>query len=179
MIYVDIDVLTPCLIDITTGEVVNTEVVQVRSSVLSKFTKKNGWYTDWNKLACESEVYALMLTGTFSIQGLIAIHKDANTRTAFIDWAVASPENNPLLTKNKKYKGVGGHLFAIAADKSIQYGYNGAISGFAANKVLMEHYIKTFNAEPICQLHPYQIFIDEINGSKLREVYSYEWSDKI
>lgn len=180
MICVDIDELTPCLKDNLTGEIIDTEVIRLmRKSVLAKFTKENCWYVNWIELAEEAEIYALVIKGTFSIQGLIAVHDDTASKTAFIDWAVASPENNTQFYPEKKYNGVGGHLFAIAAEKSIQYGYGGAISGFAANRALMDYYIKEFAAYPICQLHPYQIFIDEEQGQKIREVYSYEWTNEI
>ena len=178
MIVVDIDELTPCLKDNLTGEIVNTEVIPIkRRSLLSKFTKRNGWYANWEDLAGKSEIYALVVAGSFSIQGLLAIHDDINSKTAFIDWAVASPENNPQIMPVKKYNGVGGHLIAIAAEKSIQYGYDGAISGFAANEELMNHYIKEYGAEYLGYLHPYQIFIDEEHGRQIREVYTYEWAD--
>ena len=62
---------------------------------------------------------------------------------------------------------------------SYDYGFGCAISGFAANKDLMEHYCDAFEAEPICMLHPYQIFIPEEKGKQIREVYSYEWTDDI
>lgn len=176
MIYVEIDELTPCLRDSVTGEIVDTEVIPItRKTVLKKFNKQNGWYINWESLFNESEIYALVISGTYSIQGLIAVHNDVDSKTAFIDWAVASPENNPQIMPEKKYAGVGGHLFAIAAQKSIEYGYGGAISGFAANKDLMKHYIDVFGAVPICLLHEYQIFIDEAAGNRIREVYTYEW----
>ena len=41
---------------------------------------------------------------------------------AFVTWKCAAPENNPLLTNKKRYEGVGGHLFAIAAHRSMAYG---------------------------------------------------------
>lgn len=179
MILVDIDEITPCLVDVLTGEVINTEVISVRKSILSNFTKDNGWYVDWQSLADTCEVYALVIERTYSFQGMIALHNDEDSKTAFIDWAVASPENNPLISPVKKYNGVGGHLFAIAAERSIKYGYEGAISGFAASMELVDHYVKAFNAEHIGFLHPYQVFIDEENGKKLREVYTYEWKNEL
>ena len=45
-----------------------------------------------------------------------------------------APHNNKHEFGSQKYVGVGGHLFAIAADKSIEWGYEGAIHGFAANE---------------------------------------------
>lgn len=49
MVTVDIDELTPCLIDSTTGEIVETEVIRIkRHSFLSKYNKITGWYTyEW------------------------------------------------------------------------------------------------------------------------------------
>ena len=43
-------------------------------------------------------------------------------KSTFVDWMVANPESNPQLTDNKKFIGIGGHLFAIDVDKSIEYG---------------------------------------------------------
>ena len=64
MIYAMIDEFTPCLKDAKTGEFVQTEVVQIkRKSFLKKYNKKNGWYTNWESLADENEIYALVVEG--------------------------------------------------------------------------------------------------------------------
>ena len=76
----------------------------------------------------------------------------------------------------QKYIGVGGHLFAIAIDKSIKWGYEGAVYGYAADEKLLFHYIETFNAEYLGILHKYQFIIDEKNAQKILEVYNYEWN---
>ena len=89
-----------------------------------------------------------------------------------------SPDNNKLLTDDIRYLGVGGHLFAIAAQKSVDYGYDGYMYGFAANKELLDHYVETFNGEVIGVLHPYQFAIDEVNAKKIMEVYDYDWTDE-
>lgn len=179
MLHVEIDELTPCLVDALTGEQVSTEVVQiVRKSFLDKFKKNNGWYTDWGNLLNKGcEVYALVLKGTLSIQGLIALHNDDNMQAIFIDWACASPHNNKMRTDNVLYKGIGGHLFAIAAQLSFERGYEGFISGFAANKKLMDHYCDKLGAQAICQLHEYQIAVFPHESAQIREVYDYEWTD--
>ena len=52
------------------------------------------------------------------------------------------------------------------------------MTGFAANKKLLEHYCKVFNAEHIGILHPFQFAIDEENAKKIMEVYDYEWTDE-
>ena len=51
MINVLIDEFTPCLKDTKTGELVQTEVIQVsRKSFLKKYNEKNGWYVNWDEL---------------------------------------------------------------------------------------------------------------------------------
>ena len=58
------------------------------------------------------------------------------------------------------------------------FGYNGLMTGFAANKKLLEHYCKIFNAEHIGILHPYQFAIDEENAKNIMDLYDYEWTDE-
>lgn len=89
-----------------------------------------------------------------------------------------NPQNNKLFTDDIKYSGVGGHLFAIAAKKSVDYGFNGYITGFAANEDLLKHYEEKLNAEVIAMLHPYQFAIDEVNARKIMEVYDYVWTEE-
>lgn len=179
MINVIIDELTPCLKDNNTGELVQTEVIRIkRKSFLRKYNKKNGWYVSWDTLTDENEVYALVVEGSVDIQGLVAIAKDDEMKAIYIAWMCASPENNKQKTDRVKYKGVGGHLFAIAAQKSINYGFDGYMYGFAANADLLKHYQKVFDAEYIGVMHPYQFAINEIVASKIVEEYDYEWTDE-
>ena len=89
-----------------------------------------------------------------------------------------NPQNNKLLTDEVKYYGVGGHLFAIAAKKSVDYGFDGYMTGFAANEDLLRHYVEKLNAEVIAMLHPYQFAVDEANARKIMEVYDYVWTDE-
>lgn len=179
MINVLIDEITPCLKDARTGELVQTEVIRItRKSFLKKYNEKNGWYTDWDKLLDENEVYALVVEGSVDIQGLAAVAKDENAKACYVSWLCASPENNHQITEDVKYKGVGGHLFAIAAKKSVDFGFDGMMYGFAANKQLLDHYIEKFNAEFIGILHPFQFAIDEENAKNIMEVYTYEWTDE-
>mgnify|MGYP006990162738 CR=1 FL=1 len=62
----------------------------------------------------------------------IACHSIFQTGNDFIYPNVDTALFNCCHVINQKYVGVGGHLFAIAADKSIEWGYEGAIHGFAA-----------------------------------------------
>ena len=179
MINVIIDELTPCLKDAKTGEILETEVIQIkRKSFLSKYNIKTNWYINWDELADTNEIYALVIKGTVDIQGLVAIEKDDDCKAIYITWMCSSPENNPLLNKEVRYLGVRGHLFAIAINKSIEYNYQGYIYGFAADKKLLDHYIKTFNAEYIGMLHKFHFAIDEENALKIKENYNYEWTNE-
>ena len=172
-----IDEIVPCLKDTVTGEMKETVVFKIESrSYLKQYTEQNGWQINWIELPADVEVYELALKDTKEIQGLVAVKNDVNSRAAFFHWACTAPQNNKHDFGKQKYSGVGGHLFAIAADKSVQWGYEGAMHGFALNKELLEHYIETFNAEFLGMLHDYQFFINEINAKKLLEVYNYEWN---
>ena len=148
MINVIIDEFTPCLKDAKTGELVQTEVIRVkRETFLRKYNRKTGWYINWASLADENEIYALVVEGSVDIQGLVAVAPDQSTNALYITWMCASPDNNKLLSEDIKYLGVGGHLFAIAAQKSLKYGFGGFMYGFAANQNLLQHYVAVFNGE--------------------------------
>ena len=112
-----------------------------------------------------------------TIQGLVGIRNDKDSHAVYLHWACTAPHNNIHEYGVQKYIGVGGHLFAIAADKSIEWGYEGAIHGFAANEDLLKHYMNVFHAEYLGMLHQYQFFIDEEQAKKLLEVYHYEWNE--
>lgn len=172
-----IDEVVPCLKDTETGEVKETVVFKIESrAYLKKFREDNGWHINWNEIPIDVEVYALALKDNNEIQGLVGVRNDMNSHAAYLHWACTAPQNNKHEFGKQKYTGVGGHLFAIAADKSIQWGYEGALHGFALNKELLNHYINVFNAEYLGMLHQYQFFIDEFQAKKLLEVYNYEWN---
>ena len=172
-----IDEIVPCLKDTVTGEMKETVVFKIESrSYLKQYTEQNGWQINWIELPADVEVYELALKDTKEIQGLVAVKNDVNSRAAFLHWACTAPQNNKHDFGKQKYSGVGGHLFAIAADKSVQWGYEGAMHGFALNKELLEHYMERFNAEFLGMLHDYQFFINENDAKKLLEVYNYEWN---
>ena len=173
-----IDGVVPCLRDTETDDIKETVVFKIESrTYLKKFQEQNGWHINWNEIPKDVEVYALALKDNNEIQGLIGIRNDKDSHAAYLHWACTAPHNNKHKFGSKKYEGVGGHLFAIAADKSIQWGYEGAMHGFAANETLLNHYIDVFHAEYLGMLHQYQFFIDENWAKKLLEVYHYEWNE--
>ena len=118
-----------------------------------------------------------MLKGTVDIQGLVAVEGNDDMDALYINWMCCSPDNNKLIVDEPRYKGVGGRLFAIAAQVSIDRGYDGYLYGFAANAKLLEHYMGSLGAEHIGVLHPYQIAIDGARARKIIEEYDYEWTD--
>ena len=173
-----IDEIVPCLKDTKTGKVLETVVFKIESrKYLKKFQQANGWHINWNEIPTNVEVYALALKDTNEIQGLIGIRNDTSAHAAYLHWACTAPWNNIHDTGEQKYSGVGGHLFAIGADKSIKWGYEGAMHGFAANEKLLKHYMEVFHAEYLGMLHQFQFFIDEAEAKNLLEVYTYEWNE--
>lgn len=178
-VYLWIDELVPCLKDAETGEVKDTVAFRIETrSFLKQFNKKSGWYINWAELPKNVEVYALALKDNIGeIQGLLGLTKDDAGKTAFMYWACTAPHNNKHEYNLQKYIGVGGHLFSLACEKSIEWGYGGVIQGYAANSKLLQHYVDKFKAEPLCMLHQYQFFINEANARELLEVYNYEWTN--
>lgn len=170
-----IDEIVPCLKETETGEIKETVVFRLNRKQLINYKKINGWHINWSDIPEDVEVYALALEEDHSVQGIIGIKNDFNSHASYIHWACTAPHNNKHENGIQKYSGVGGHLFAIAADKAIEWGYEGAIHGFAANEDLLRHYIKVFHAEYLAMLHQYQFFIDENQAQNLLEVYRYDW----
>ena len=117
----------------------------------------------------DDEIYALVIEGTVDIQGLVAIRKDDEKKAVYISWMCTSPENNKDLTKKVKHLGVGGLLFTIAANKSIEYGYNGVMYGEVGNRELLQHYIKVLKAERAKDMNGFIFFINEKNAKKIKK----------
>ena len=171
-----IDGIVPCLKDTESGELKDTVVFKIESrSYLKKFRKRNGWHINWSEVPADVEIYALALHDTNEIQGLVGVKNDRDAQAAYIHWACTAPHNNKREFGSQKYSGVGGHLFAIAVDRSVQWGYDGVVFGFAANQELVEHYVNVFGAFHLGILHEFQIVLDSEAAKKLLEVYSYEW----
>lgn len=178
MITFKIDELTPCLKHIESGEIYDTEMIRLRrKSFLSKFNSKTGWYCNWSEFCDTVEIYALVLKGTFDIQGLIAIEDVKESNATHIVWACTSPENNRFEYGTQRFKGVGGHLLAFAGKKSMDYGHNGYIYAEAMNKELLSYYINEFGASYFPYgnpPHPYRFIITEKSIVPIMEVYNFD-----
>ena len=181
MIVFMIDEITPCLKDTETGEIFETEVIQLkRKSFLSKFNRRNGWYINWSRFTDDVSVYALVLKGTVDIQGLIATATDEEAKAVQICWACTAPHNNKLVYGRQKYSGVGGHLLAIASELSVKQGFEGFIYGEAMDQELFDYYQKEFGALPLPrQIHPFAFMLTDKATKYLREVYDYVWTDEV
>ena len=139
MITITIDRLTNSIVNKVTGDVFDTEVLEITSKDIKKVSK---WQFKWSKELPFSEVYKLIIVGNSDIlQGLIAI-RDEKTH-----YYMALIENAPFnIGQLKIYEGVPGNLVAFACKKSFDKGYAGFVS-FDAKTVLIEHYEKTLGAK--------------------------------
>lgn len=142
IIDLEIDELTPCLKDTKTGNLVDTKHKPVKiSPAMAKRLQKQGWNFDWSKE--KGNLVQLTLVDSDDIQGLVAYHNDQGF--TFVDLVESAPHN---IGKDKQYSGVGGHLFAIAAEESFRAGNDGYIS-FTPKTALKEHYAKELGAKEI------------------------------
>lgn len=165
-ISIEIDGFAPCLIECKTGRVVKTTVKEMKRSELKGYNKSSGWYIDWSKVPHGKTIKAIFAEGNNEIQGLIAYEELSDHSTINIHWTVANPKSNGNFTKNKEYRGIGAHLFAIAAKASIECGYDGFVESKAANSRLLEHYVNEFGAIP---LGGYRFCLDDIAAKELLE----------
>lgn len=178
IINIEIDELTPCLRDNKTGELVETEVRQIIDyNELKECTPQNGWDFTWDKPPKDSEVYAVSVKDSTEIEGLIALRSEPKNDAVYMYWGNAAPHNR--ITDNnteKKYNGVGGHLFAVAIHKSLQNGFGGVIYADAANKELLSHFINEHGAFPIgTHEHPYRFLLDGESAKNLFKTYNFDW----
>ncbi|MBR7132039.1 MAG: hypothetical protein IKD04_00750 [Clostridia bacterium] len=165
---IKIDGFTPCLIETSSGKIVDTEY----SLVTTKNTKLSGWNFNWSDSGLKnSEIYKLTLKGDDKIQGLVALNDFKKDNAVYVKLAESAPHN---IGQNKLYDGVGGHLFAIAIKKSLERGYGGFVFMDAKNIELVKHYQKTLGAVHIGGAHPYRMYIDGDNAQKILDYYTLE-----
>lgn len=134
-----IDKLTDCLIETDTGRVVATEYKKLQKAITPK--EYSNWKFDWSKTEKEGyNIYELFVSGDSTVQGRISLRIDGGV--ADVDIAEAAPHN---YGHNGKYEGVGGHLFAIACQCSIEAGCDGVVA-FTSKSDLIEHYKEALHA---------------------------------
>jgi len=169
-IDVIIDKLTPCLEEISTGDIYQTTFSIAEIEDLDGLQEK-GWNFDWaDSELSRYNIYKLQLKDDEDIQGLVAA--EVIRGAVYIRLAESAPHN---LGKRKKFEGVGGHLFAIAIKLSNAMGFNGYVFFDAKNMKLLTHYTDKFGASRImARIHVYRMEIDEFNAQKLLEKYTLE-----
>jgi hypothetical protein len=165
---VKIDKFVACLED-RAGNILQTESVRLSAAELKGFNKRNGWYINWQTEAKSMEVYGLRLSGNTDIQGLISLVNDPGSSAVRLGWVAAAPWNQGKLGE-KKYIGVGGHMFAIAAQRSVDLGYNGYMWGMAKNEKLARYYERVIGAKRYGYL---KVYIDERAAGALLAKYNW------
>lgn len=169
---IEIDALTPCLVDTSTGNVVKTTFSKAISSDLKSAKSKDGWLFNWTDpdLAAD-DIYKLTVAGSEEIQGMIALQYEERDKAVYAHIAESAPWNRG---KAKRYEGVGGHLFAIAAQKSMEKGYGGFVFLDAKNADLVRHYEEALGAQFLGIAHPYRMIIDEEAAARLLRIYTFD-----
>lgn len=166
---VQIDHFTPCLIERSTGKIVQTSFSKATAKELTGLQKK-GWAFNWKAPDLkQAAVYKLTLKDSSEIQGLIALTDFPNDQAVYVNIAESAPHNRGT---QKQYEGVGGHLFAIAAQVSIDHGFGGFVFMDAKNTELVRHYHEKMGAQLLGMPHPYRMFIDEEAAHRLLSIYT-------
>jgi len=165
-----IDKLTPCLTDAVTGEVFQTTFSLATSDDVKGLHEK-GWNFDWDDDELRpTNIYKLLVEGDDTIQGLISAEV---VRGAVYVHLVESAPHNQI--PNKKFEGVGGHLFAIAMKLSFANGFGGYIFMDAKNLALVKHYEEMLGAERVLtHYHEYRLAVIEENAQKIIDTYTLE-----
>ena len=148
LLEIEIDVLTESVVEIKTGKIFKTKMVQTDKDFLNTIHKKNGWKFNWKKEAVQKDrnIFKLTLKNKSNyLLGLISIEKkDDHVHIHLVE---NSPEN---IGKSKRFAGIAGNLFAYACKESFKNGFEGVVS-FYAKSQLIEHYSLTLNASLVSQ----------------------------
>lgn len=163
-----IDKFTPCLED-TDGNICKTVFSLATKDDLAGLAEK-GWLFDWTHDDLRyTNIYKLMIDGDDTIQGLISAEVGRGAVWAHL--AESAPHNRI----DKKYIGVGGHLFAIAAKLSLANGFGGYLYFDTKSIELVNYYADKFGASRVpTRFHEYRMEITEENAQKLIEIYTLE-----
>lgn len=156
-----IDKLTDCLIEKSSGEQVDTEYRLRTVPIKTKDYK--GWKFDWSKTEKNGyNIYELFVKGDDIVQGRISLRIDGGV--ADVDIVESAPHN---YGHTGKYHGVGGHLFAIACQISLEAGCDGVVA-FTAKSDLIEYYAKILDAK---LAKGQRMYLDEKAAEKLIRTY--------
>lgn len=160
----EIDKITNSIENAITGEVFDTEIVQISEREIKKLIKTD-WLFDWQREIKDSskKIYKLTTVNNPSIiQGLLSIEN--KTDHVFMHLVESSKFNKG---KSKIYLGVPANLVAFACKISFEYGYEGFVA-FDSKSALIDHYINTIGAT---HFRGVRMFIDSVNAGKLVSQY--------
>ena len=91
-ITIQIDKLTPCLIEKHTGKKLNT-VFKIASDADVEGLRKKGWLFDWANLDVENaNIYKLLIVNDDTIQGLVATKVE--TGSVYVPLVESAPHND-------------------------------------------------------------------------------------
>jgi hypothetical protein len=165
-----IDKLTPCLVETATGQVLPTIFSIAADAEIIELTGK-GWAFNWNAKELEkTNIYKLLIKGDETIQGLIST--EVFRGAVYVHILESAPHNRG---KEKRYEGVGGHLFAIAMRLSMALGFGGYIFFDAKNMELVKHYTDMLGANRVySSVHEYRMEVQEECAAEILNLYTME-----
>lgn len=141
-IDIEIDKLTNSIENRITGDVFDTNVVQLLKEDKRQI-KKADWRFNWyiEILNENRQIYKLVINNNPSIiQGLLSL--EVKTDHVYMHLIESASFNRE---KNKVYLGVPGNLVAFACKVSFDYGFEGYVA-FDAKNSLIRHYQETLYA---------------------------------
>jgi hypothetical protein len=165
-----IDKLTPCLVDVATGKVLQTTFCLASETEISGLTEQ-GWFFDWaGQELRKTNIYKLLIVGDDTIQGLVSA--EVIRGAVYVHLVESAPHNRGT---GKKYEDVGGHLFAIAIKLSIANGFDGYIFFEAKNLELVRHYAEMLGATRLpTRVYEYRMEVLEKQAHKIFDEYTLE-----
>lgn len=164
MINIEIDKLTKSIENVVSGDVFDTEVIQLSIKNKNEI-KKTEWLFDWNNQLKQTDrqTYKLIIKNNPKvIQGLISL--SGSTGHVYMHLIESSKFNKG---KNKIYAGVPGNLVAFACKLAFDEGYEGYVA-FDAKTSLIKHYQETLFAT---HFKGTKMFIE--TPAALRLIYQY------
>lgn len=163
-INIEIDRLTNSIENSVTGEVFDTNIIQIEKSA-KRNIKPEEWLFDWEKEVDiqERAVYKLVtINNPEIIHGMLSLEDKRDH--IFIHLVESANFNKGT---NKIYLGIAGNLFAFACKTSFERGYEGYVA-FDSKSVLISYYKKTLGARHFRQQ---RMYIETVNALKLVKKY--------
>ena len=179
MINIIIDELTNCLEVRKTGEIVETYYKKRRKKFTDEEITKmhaEGWSKNFNWKSVQDDsyqIYELRTKSDDELQGYVALKHQAKDYYTFVKLVESAPWN---IGRKGIYKGVGGHLFAIACKESWDNGNAGYVM-FESKTDLVKHYMETLSATIMNARIPVKLLLDTRAAANLIQKYFFAKED--